>query len=113
MLLSDEMRALLLDGPTPGNRDLLRYGGAATVRVAWGKHRDELMAALPLGRRPYGFWMIEKRLKQRPAGELGELRAIRTLGLYRSDAERRYVLKRIGEIMETMHARRHQLRAVA
>ena len=75
-LLSDEMRAFLLHGPSSKrDRDTIRHGGAATVLVQWRRHRDELMAAAtPMGRRPWGYWLIEQGLKHQPAGEAGELR---------------------------------------
>jgi hypothetical protein len=85
----------------------LRFGGPATVRVQWMKHRVELIASCKLGHRPWAYWLIEKRLKQRPAGEAGELRAIRTLQAYRDDTERKLVHRRLAEITEEMHARRH------
>ena len=37
------------------------------------------MAACPPGRRPYGFWFVERRLKITPLGEAAQLRAIRAL----------------------------------
>ena len=111
-MLSPELRALLMDGPPPEYRDLVRYGGSATVRVAWRKHRDELLEACPPGRRPWGYWMVERWLKQRPAGEAGELRMIRTLEAYRDDAEREYVRRRLSEITAELRAGR-QLSRVA
>ena len=77
------------------------------MRVAWRKHRDELLEACPPGRRPWGYWMVERWLKQRPAGEAGELRAIRTLQAYRDDTEREIVCRRLSEITEELNARRH------
>ena len=44
------------------------------------------------------FWMVERRLNQRPAGEAGELRLIKQLDLYRDDAEKDFVLKGLLEI---------------
>ena len=86
---------------------LKAFDGPCALIVAWRKNSAELMAACPLGRRPYGFWMVEKRLTAKPAGEAGELRMIRTLGCYRDDAEREYVTRRLAAINEEVHARRH------
>ena len=97
-MLSPELREVLLHGPRNGFRDVLRYGGAAHVRVQWRRHREELMAACPPGRRPWGYWMVERRLKTRPAGELGELRVIRSQELWRDDGERELVLRRLSEL---------------
>ena len=64
--------------------------GAGTV--------PNLCAACPPGRRPYGYWMVERRLNQRPAGEAGELRLIRQLDLYRDAAKKEFVQKRLAVI---------------
>ena len=64
----------------------------------WRRHRQELLDACPPGKPPYGYWMVEKRLKQRPAGEAGELRLIKQLDLYRDHAEREFVQKRLAII---------------
>ena len=71
MSLTAELKKLLLSGPNPNDKSnsLLRFGGPATVRVQWMKHRVELIASCKLGHRPWAYWLIEKRLKQRPAGE--------------------------------------------
>ena len=74
--------------------------------VAWRRHRAELLEACPPGRRPWGFWMVERRLKHRPGGEVGELRAIRQFELYRDEEERVYVEQRLAEIMEGIRTRR-------
>ena len=113
MPFTPEQRSFLLDGPAENERKRYPFDGPCQLRVAWSKNRDELMASCPDGRRPFGYWMVERRLKQKPPGELGQLRAIRTLNLYRSDAERRYVLRRIAEIAQGMHSRRQHLHAVA
>jgi len=42
-----------------------------------------------------------------PAGEIGELRAIRTLQAYRDDTEREIVCRCLSEITDELHARRH------
>ena len=96
-MLSDEMREALLHGPPNGYRNILRYGGAAHVRVQWARHRAELMAACPPGRRPWAYWLVELRLKTRAAGELRELRALRSLELWRDDEEREFVHRRLAE----------------
>ena len=62
---------------------MLDLGGAAHVRVQWRRHRDELMGSMPMGKRPWAFWMIEQGLAHLPQGERGELRAIRALVLPR------------------------------
>ena len=49
--------------------------------------------------------MIEQGLSHQPAGEAGELRAIKNLGLYRSDAEREFVEKRAAELRSHWHRR--------
>lgn len=74
--------------------------------VAWRRHRAELLEACPPGRRPWGFWMVERRLRQHPAGEIGQLRAIRDLEIYRDEAEKAYVLERLGEITAGIRAAR-------
>ena len=91
MSLPPVLRSLLLNGPWgPSHYDPLRYGGAAVVRAAWGRHRAELIAACKPGTRPWALWRIELGIPK-PAGEAGQLRAIPHLGLYRDDAERAYV----------------------
>ena len=101
------MRKLLLSGPQGQHKAkaVLDLGGAATVRVQWRRHRDELMSSTPMGKRPWGFWMIEQGLSHQPAGDAGELRAIKNLGLYRSDAEREFVQKRAAELRSHWHRR--------
>ena len=59
-----------------------------------------------MGKRPYGYWMVERRLKQRPGGEVGELRAIRQFELYRNAEEKAYVEQRLAEIMKNIRTRR-------
>ena len=114
-MLSDEMRAFLVSGPHPKKKKkakvLLDLGGSAHVRVEWRRHRQELLDACPMGKRPWAFWMIERGLAHYPAGEAGELRAIRTLQCYRDEAERRYVLERLAVI--TAKLRSHWHRRVA
>ena len=67
--------------PTPEKKKkakvLLDLGGSAHVRVEWRRHRQELLDACPMGKRPWAFWMIERGLSHYPAGERGELRANR------------------------------------
>ena len=108
-MLSDEMRELLLHGPgrPPSHANLLKYGGSATLLVQWRKHRQELLDACPIGSRPWAFFAIERRFRVVPRLEADQLRAIRTLGCYRDEAEAAYVRRRLGEMNEEMHARRH------
>jgi hypothetical protein len=108
MSLSPELRRLLVDGPDSNDKrnGLLRFGGTATVRVQWRKHRAELMSSCEAGHRPWAFWMLDCGRRYRPPGEVGELKAIRDLDAYRSDSERRYVLKRLSEITDELRARR-------
>lgn len=74
--------------------------------VAWRRHRAELLEACPPGRRPWGFWMVERRLRQHPAGEIGQLRAIRDLEIYRSEEEMEFVLRRLEELKAKVRADR-------
>ena len=112
-MLSDQLREFLVSGPQKQRKAqaMLAFGGAATVRVAWRRHRQELLDACPMGKRPWAFWMIEQGLSHQPQGERGELRAIRTLGCYRDDAEKEFVRKRLAEI--TAKLRSHWHRRVA
>ena len=110
MALTPRQRAYLLEGPGPNEsrHDVLRaFDGPCALIVAWRRVRAEFMAACPPGRRPYGYWLVERRLKAQPAGEAGELRAIRDLELYRDDAEREYVHRRLAEITAELRAGRH------
>ena len=75
--------------------------------LCWHKHRRELLDSCGPGRRPWAYWSLEKGMKFKPTGEAGELRLIRQLELYRDDAEQAYVERRLAEINEEMHARRH------
>ena len=103
MSLTPVQRELLLDGPHGWGKkqDVVKaFNGPAALIVAWRRYRDELMAACPMGKRPYAFWMVERRLAQRPAGEAGELRAIRTLGCYRDAEEQEFVHRRLREITD-------------
>jgi hypothetical protein len=112
-LLSDELRAFLVNGPHPQKKAkaLLDLCGSAHVRVQWRRHQDELMNSTPPGRRCWAFWMIELGLSHQPAGERGELRLIRQLEIYRDDAEKEFVQKRLAEI--TADLRSHWHRRVA
>ena len=83
------------------------FDGPCQIITAWRKHRDELMAACPMGKRPYAFWMVERRLNQRPAGEAGELRLIKQLDLYRDAAEKEFVQKRLAVITGELRSRWH------
>jgi hypothetical protein len=111
MSLTEVQRAYLLNGGS--HRDVLKaFNGSASLWVAWRKHRDELMAACAVGRRPWGYWLLEKGLKCKPAGEASELRLIRQLDLYRDADEKAYVEQRLGEIVQGIRDRRNH-RAVA
>ena len=118
MVLSPVLRSLLLNGPGggPSHYDPLRYGGAAVVRAAWGRHRAELIAACKPGTRPWALWRIELGI-QKPAGEAGQLRLIKRLALYRDEDERAYVDRRLEEITAGIRAtrqlRQERLRALA
>ena len=50
-----------------------------------------------MGRRPWAFWMIERGLSHQPPGEAGQLRLIKQLDLYRDDAEKEFVRKRLAD----------------
>jgi hypothetical protein len=76
--LPPALHSLLLNGPGPSHYDPLRYGGSAVVRAAWGRHKAELLAACKPGSRPWAFWRIQLGIPK-PAGEAGELRAIKKL----------------------------------
>ena len=109
MSLSAEQRELLLNGPgVNGHRhDLIKaFDGSASLWVAWRRHRQELLDLCPHGRRPYGYWLVEETLPFVPRDEAAQLRAIRAADGYRSDAERRYVVKRLAEITDELRARR-------
>jgi hypothetical protein len=109
MSLSAEQRELLLNGPgVNGHRhDLVKaFDGSASLWVAWRRHRQELLDLCPHGRRPYGYWLVEERLPFVPRDETAQLRAIRAADCYRSDSERRFVLKRLSEITDEIRARR-------
>jgi hypothetical protein len=84
--------------------------GSAVVRAAWGRHKAELIAACKPGTRPWAFWRIQLGIPK-PAGEAGELRLIKQLDLYRDDAEREFVQKRLALI--TAELRSHWHRRVA
>ena len=114
-MLTEKQREYLMHGPP--SHEQARAGryrtfeGPCQVLVAWRRHRQELLDACPPGKPPYGYWMVEKRLKQRPAGEAGELRLIKQLDLYRDHAEREFVQKRLAII--TAELRSHWHRRVA
>ena len=84
-MLSDEMREALLHGPPNGYRNILRYGGAAHCPRVNGP--GTAPSSWPLVRLGVGlgpFWLVELPcLKTRAAGELGELRALRSLEHWR------------------------------
>ena len=65
------------------------------------------MAATPMGKRPWGYWLIEQGLKHHPAGEAGELRLDQQLDLYRDDAEREFVQKRLAVITAELRSHWH------
>ena len=116
MSLPPALRSLLLNGPGPSHYDPLRYGGSAVVRAAWGRHKAELLASCKPGCRPWALWRIQLGIPT-PAGEAGELRAIKKLELYRDEDERAYVDRRLEEITADIRAarelRRERVRAVA
>ena len=114
MALTPALRAFLVSGPHPKKKKakaLLDLGGSAHVRVEWRRHRQELLDACPMGKRPWAFWMIEQGLSHQPQGERGELRLIRQFDLYRDDAEKEFVRKRLAII--TAELRSHFHRRVA
>jgi hypothetical protein len=115
-MLSAELRELLLHGGRghpPTQRTLLKCGGSASILVAWRRHRDELMAECPAGRRPWAFWVIEKRFKQVPHNDVDQARAIRTLGIYANDAEKAIVHRRLDAVVQARRQMREALRSVA
>ena len=61
MALSPELRKLLLDGPNPNDKSksLLRFGGPASVRAAWSRHRQELIESCERGHRPWAYWLLQ------------------------------------------------------
>ena len=113
-MLSPELRKLLMDAPHANDKskNLLRFGGAASVFVAWRRHRAELLEACGPGRRPWAFWKLERRFRARPAGELGELRAIAQLNLYRDAREAEHVERRLRELGRARNAGRRMVAAV-
>ena len=112
MSLPPALRSLLLNGPGPSHYDPLRNGGSAVVRVAWGRHKAELIAACKPGSRPWAFWRFQLGILK-PAGEAGELRAIKRLELYRDESERLYVERRLEELVRLQRTRRQPHRRVA
>ena len=112
MSLTAEQREILLNGPTsPGGHKravLKAFDGPCRLLVEWRRHRAELMNSCEAGRRPWGFWMVERRLAQRPAGEAGELRLIKQFDLYRDDAEREFVQKRLAVITAKLRSHFHR-----
>ena len=100
MSLTLVQRELLLNGPSGWGKkhDVVKaFGGPCQIITAWRKHRAELMAACPMGKRPYAFWMVERRLTQRLAGERAELKMLLELDLCRDSAERAHCEQRLGE----------------
>ena len=83
----------------------MRYGGSAVVHAAWGRHKAELIAACKPGCRPWAFWRLQLGILK-PAGEVGQLRLIRKLELYRDEDERTYVERRLAEITANIRAAR-------
>ena len=76
------------------------------------RHRAELLEACGPGRRPWAFWKLERRFRSRPAGELGELRAIAQLNLYRDAREAEHVERRLRELGRARNAGRRMVAAV-
>jgi hypothetical protein len=70
MALKPELYALLIDGPSAADKraGLVRFGGVATVRVLWSKHREQLMRECPPGRRPWAHWLYDRNMRFRPPG---------------------------------------------
>ena len=112
MSLPPELRSLLLNGPGRLHYEPLRYGGSAVIRAAWGRHKAELIAACKPGTRPWAFWRFQPGVLM-PAGEVGELRAIKKLELYRDESERLYVERRLEELVRLQRTRRQPHRRVA
>jgi hypothetical protein len=55
--LSSDQRTFLLYGPRDAYDDA--FADEAAVLAAWEKHREELLAACPRGRRPWGWRAID------------------------------------------------------
>ena len=107
MSLTPVQRELLLNGPSGWGKqkDFARaFDGPCQIITAWRKHRAELMAAAPMGKRPYAFWMVERRLTQRLAGERAELKMLLELDLCRDSAERAHCEQRLGERSRSAYA---------
>ena len=85
MSLTPVQRELLLDGPHGWGKkqDVVKaFGGPCQIITAWRKHRAELMAACPMGKR-----LLE-------------------LDLCRDSAERAHCKQRLGEIAQRIRYRR-------
>ena len=115
-MLSPEMHRLLMDGESTSAKlrvAVSRLGGSASVLVAWKRHKDELIAACPAGRRPWAFWFFEKRLRNVPRAEVDQCRAIRTLCLYRDSHEKSVVHCTLDANVQHRRAMREAFRSVA
>ena len=55
---------------------------------------------------PWALWRFQLG-GPKPAGEAGELRAIKKLGLCRDESERLYVERRLGELVQRIRERRN------
>ena len=112
-MLSDEMRSLLMHGKSTSAKlrvSVARLGGSASVLVAWKRHKAELIAACPAGRRPWAFWFLEKRLRNVPRDDVAQARAIRTFGIYANDAEKAIVHRRLDAVVQARRAWREAAR---
>lgn len=116
MALSNEMRSLLMDGEAGSialKVAISRAGGSVSATVAWRKHREELLAACPAGKRPFWFWFGEKRLRFVPHGDYSNAKMIRALQLYRDAHEKNVVLRRLEAHERGRRAVREAIRRVA
>lgn len=115
-MLSPEMRSFLMDGrPNTHTLDVAvrRLGGPAVILAAWGRNKAELLAASPPGVRPWAFWKLQLRLKVVPRSPIDQARTIRTMNLYRDNAERAFVQGLLDEVNRNRRAYRETVRSVA